>query len=86
MGTDEQINTLSRLFRVSHETISSLKKYEKLLIKANNSLNLIGKSTLNQIWNRQFIDSFQVIDFVSKNDKSLIDLGMPFFWRYLEDP
>tara|TARA_B100000965_G_scaffold280614_1_gene238474 strand:+ start:2403 stop:3041 length:639 start_codon:yes stop_codon:yes gene_type:complete len=75
MGTDDQINTLSRLFRVSHETISSLKKYEKLLIKANNSLNLIGKSTLNQIWNRHFIDSFQVIDFIDKSNNSLIDIG-----------
>ena len=75
MGTDDQINTLSRLFRVSHETISSLKKYEKLLIKANNSLNLIGKSTLNQIWNRHFIDSFQVIDFIDKSDNSIIDMG-----------
>ena len=70
-----QIDTFSRFIRVSRETITSLKKYEDLLIKANKNLNLIGNSTINQIWTRHFLDSAQVIDFVDKNDKSLIDLG-----------
>ena len=69
------IDTFSRFIRVSRETIISLKKYEDLLIKANKNLNLIGNSTINQIWTRHFLDSAQVIDFVDKNDKSLIDLG-----------
>ena len=70
-----QIDTFSRFIRVSRETIISFKKYEDLLIKANKDLNLIGNSTINQIWTRHFLDSAQVIDFVDKNDKSLIDLG-----------
>ncbi len=70
-----QIDTFCRLSQVSRETIVSLKKYEEILVKANKNLNLIGKSTINQIWLRHFLDSAQVIDFVNKNDKSLIDLG-----------
>jgi len=35
----------------------------------------VGKSTINHIWIRHFLDSFQIIDFISKNDKSLMDLG-----------
>ena len=70
-----QIDTFNRFIQVSRETIISLKKYEDLLIKANKNLNLIGNSTINQIWTRHFLDSAQVIDFVDKNDKSLIDLG-----------
>ena len=69
------IDTFSRFTQVSRETIISLKKYEDLLVKANKSLNLIGNSTINQIWIRHFLDSIQVIDFVDKNDKSLVDLG-----------
>ena len=46
-----------------------------MLIKANKSLNLVGNSTINQIWSRHFLDSAQVIDFVDKNDKCLVDLG-----------
>ena len=70
-----QIDTFSRLSRVSRETITSLIKYEKLLIKYNEKLNLIGKSTEKNIWHRHFLDSVQVIDFISKNDKSLVDIG-----------
>jgi len=70
-----QINTFSRISRVSRETITSLVKYEYLLINANKTQNLIGNSTIKQIWTRHFLDSVQVIDFIDKNDRSLVDIG-----------
>ena len=70
-----QIATFTRITRVSRETITSLKKYEDILTKANKSQNLIGNSTINDIWTRHFLDSVQVIDFIDKNDKTLMDLG-----------
>jgi len=70
-----QIATFSRFTQVSRETITSLIKYENYLIKSNKTLNLIGKSTINEIWLRHFLDSSQVIDFIDKNTSSLIDLG-----------
>ena len=75
MGASDQIDTFTRFTRVSRETITSLIEYENILKKANNGLNLIGKSTINIIWTRHFLDSAQVIDFIDKNDKTLIDLG-----------
>ena len=36
---------------------------------------MIGKTTEKQIWIRHFLDSAQVIDFIDKNDKTLLDLG-----------
>ena len=75
MERTTQRDTFSRFTQVSRETITSLEKYEKILIKANKNLNLIGKSTVNEIWTRHFLDSAQVIDFIDKNDKSLIDIG-----------
>ena len=75
MDRSIQIDTFTRLTLVSRETITSLIKYEDLLIKANKRLNLIGNSTINQIWTRHFLDSYQVIDFIDKNEASLIDLG-----------
>ena len=75
MDKSRQIDTFSRFTRVSRETITSLIKYEYLLAKANKNLNLIGKSTLNEIWIRHFLDSFQLIDFIDKDDHSLVDLG-----------
>ena len=70
-----QIDTFTRITQVSRETIISLKKYENILIKANKNLNLIGNSTIKDIWTRHFLDSAQVIDFIDKNDKTLIDIG-----------
>ena len=75
MGQSAQIDTFSRFTQVSRETITSLIKYENYLIKSNKTLNLIGKSTINEIWIRHFLDSSQVIDFIDKNTCSLIDLG-----------
>ena len=75
MDRSGQITTFNRFTRVSRETITSLKKYENLLIKANKNLNLIGSSTIKQIWIRHFLDSVQVIDFIDKNDKTMIDIG-----------
>ena len=70
-----QIDTFSRFTQVSRETIISFKYYEEYLVSANKNLNLIGNSTINEIWNRHFLDSAQVIDFIDKNDKTLVDIG-----------
>jgi len=70
-----QIDTFGRFTQVSRETINSLVKYEDMLIQANKTLNLIGKSTIKDIWSRHFLDSAQVIDFIEENDKTLIDIG-----------
>ena len=75
MVISSQIDTFCRFTQVSRETITSLKKYENYLIKSNKTLNLIGKSTINQIWIRHFLDSSQVIDFINKNERDLVDLG-----------
>jgi len=75
MDREVQIDTFCRYSQVSRETIASLEKYEELLIKENKNLNLIGNSTLDVIWIRHFLDSFQVIDFVDKNQKTLVDIG-----------
>ena len=75
MGELSQIDTFSSNLQVSRETIYSLKKYEDLLIKYNSGLNLVGKSTINDIWSRHFLDSAQVIDLIDKNINSCIDIG-----------
>ena len=75
MDREIKIDTFSRFTQVSRETITSLKKYENTLIKANKNLNLVGNSTISEIWQRHFLDSVQVIDYIDKKDKTLIDLG-----------
>ena len=60
---------------VSRETINSLIIYENYLLENNKKFNLISKSTEKHIWNRHFLDSIQLIDFIDKNCKICADLG-----------
>ena len=80
MRKEDQIRNLVNLCKVSRETISILKKYESILIKANKTLNLIGKSTIKQIWHRHILDSYQIIDFIE--NFSLFN----FFYEFLVYP
>lgn len=60
---------------VSHETISRLSAYEKLLIEWNEKINLIAPSTVPQIWTRHFMDSYQLFDLIADKDAVLADIG-----------
>jgi 16S rRNA (guanine527-N7)-methyltransferase len=51
------LNFLYKKFNVSRETIEKLNKYKDFLLTSNKSLNLIGKTTENQIFIRHFADS-----------------------------
>jgi 16S rRNA (guanine527-N7)-methyltransferase len=71
---DLEVEFFIKKFNVSRETIEKLNKYKNFLLSSNKSLNLIGKTTENQIFTRHFIDSAQIYDLVE--DKSeIIDLG-----------
>jgi len=75
MDRYNQIAAFNRYYSVSRETLKCLEKYEKILIDYNKKMNLIGKSTVLNIWDRHILDSYQVIDFIDKNDKILVDMG-----------
>ena len=61
---------------VSRETLFELDEYSKSIIKKNQSINLISKSTEKLINIRHIEDSMQTIDFVDKNDiKICTDVG-----------
>ena len=61
-------------FNVSRETIEKLNIYNDFLLKNNKLLNLIGKTTENNVFSRHFTDSAQIYDLI--DDKSeIIDIG-----------
>lgn len=51
------------------------KKYQDLLIKWQDKINLIGQSTIQEIENRHFEDSRQLINFLKDKDETIVDLG-----------
>ena len=60
---------------VSRETFKNIIKYSEFLIDYNKKLNLISKSTEKLIMNRHFDDSAQLMKFINKNDKKILDIG-----------
>ena len=71
---DMDVEFFIKKFNVSRETIEKLKKYKDFLLISNKYLNLIGKTTENQIFTRHFADSSQIYHIIE--DKSeIIDLG-----------
>lgn len=62
-------------YNVSRETISLLKAYEASLIEWQNKFNLVSNTTLEDAWNRHFVDSLQLLPLVPDDAKLLYDFG-----------
>jgi 16S rRNA (guanine527-N7)-methyltransferase len=60
---------------VSREIYERLMEYIKLLLKWNNTINLISSSTVHEVAQRHIIDSLQLFKFIENKDISIIDLG-----------
>ena len=60
---------------VSRETLANFVVYQQLLEKTQERLNLVGPSTLADLWNRHFFDSAQLRPLIPKGARRLIDLG-----------
>ncbi|GAW36338.1 ribosomal RNA small subunit methyltransferase G [Roseovarius sp. A-2] len=61
--------------RVSRETQERLEIYATLLRKWNPRINLVSRSSLNQLWTRHILDSAQLLDLAEENVTSWVDLG-----------
>ena len=76
MNKDQVLNYLSKNLKFNSSEIEKIDIFQKELIKFNANYNLIGASTLNDIWFRHILDSAQIVKFIDFNkDNSLSDLG-----------
>lgn len=66
---------IEKKYNVSRETYKKLENYQTLVLEWNSKFNLISKSTEMNIWERHMVDSLQLIKYISKEDKILLDLG-----------
>jgi 16S rRNA (guanine527-N7)-methyltransferase len=71
---NRDIEFFIKKFNVSRETIEKLNIYKDFLLENNKLLNLIGKTTENNVFSRHFTDSGQIYDLI--DDKSeIVDIG-----------
>lgn len=60
---------------VSRETLARLKAYVALLETWNRKINLVGRSTMADVWHRHILDSAQIAPLIQAGAKTLVDLG-----------
>jgi 16S rRNA (guanine527-N7)-methyltransferase len=60
---------------VSRETLDRLSTYETTLRKWQPRINLVGPSTLPDLWRRHFLDSAQLYPLLPDSTRVLVDLG-----------
>ena len=64
-----------RDMNVSRETLEQFFQYEALLRKWQNSVNLVSKRTLDDVWKRHFLDSAQLAQYIPHKKSRIVDLG-----------
>lgn len=62
-------------YNVSRETFDKLKTYQELLLSWQQKFNLVGPATLEDAWNRHFLDSVQLFSLIPKDAEVLYDFG-----------
>ena len=60
---------------VSRGTFEKLQRYVDLLIDENQRQNLIGRSTVDEIWVRHIVDSAQIVRLAPRPGSSWVDIG-----------
>lgn len=60
---------------VSRKTLEALGRYGALLQKWQKAINLVGKSTLPDLWRRHMLDSYQLLSKTDKTRGTWLDLG-----------
>jgi len=66
------------LTNVSRETLAKLDAYAALLVKWQQSINLVSNTTLDDLWRRHFLDSAQIAPLITEygpQSPQCIDMG-----------
>ena len=62
-------------FQNSSDISSKLFEFKKLLLDANQNMNLIGQSTIDDFDQRHFLDCIQIHEYMFEKNKLTVDLG-----------
>jgi 16S rRNA (guanine527-N7)-methyltransferase len=62
-------------YHVSRETYEALKAFGELVEKWNRAINLVSKSTVEDLWSRHIIDSAQLFPLIEPGVRHWVDVG-----------
>lgn len=62
-------------YNVSRETLGKMQEFVRMLSEWNEKINLVSKKSLQDVWVRHVLDSLQLSEYMSPQDKVLLDIG-----------
>lgn len=75
-GRSVFVREMARLgIDVSRETVDRLQVLVETLARWQKTINLIGRNTLEDVWNRHVLDSGQLVSLIPDKAETLVDLG-----------
>ncbi len=75
MLNDKLVKFCDDNFDDGKSILTKLSEYKKILLKENETMNLIGKSTITNLDERHLLDCIQIVKYLPHHDKSVIDVG-----------
>ncbi len=75
MLNDKLVKFCDDNFDDGKSILTKLNEYKKILIKENETMNLIGKSTIIDLDERHLLDCIQIVKYLPQHEKSIMDIG-----------
>lgn len=69
------LREIAKFHDLQPSQIKALEEFVWLVIQENNRYNLIGESTVEDIWNRHVLDSAQLLRFIKNKNSKFVDFG-----------
>ena len=72
---DAALSEIKKFCAVNNLQTKSLEEFVLLLLQENEKFNFIGKSTIENIWERHILDSAQLLKFIDNKNAKFADFG-----------
>lgn len=69
------LEEIKKFHEVSDSQIKNLENFISLLLQENQKFNFIGKSTIDNFWERHILDSAQLLKFIDNKNLRFADFG-----------
>lgn len=69
------LNEIRKFSPLDDSQIKNLEDFVELLLNENDNFNFIGKSTIENIWDRHILDSAQLLRFIENKNIKFADFG-----------
>ena len=72
---DLALNKIKEFHNLEDSQIEKLENFVSLILQENQNFNFIGKSTIDDIWDRHILDSAQILQFIDDKNIKFADFG-----------